>query len=251
MNKNHYNDAEEEYDPGKFQNMISSINPDDRAHVSDEEEAQIEVPKARRKSKAPEPEEEEEDVDESYKEDIFNEDEEIEDADEDEEEEESYKKKKKSKSSLRQKRKREEKRSSRKMKKKPNKRDDLIDIEASDDFDEEEEVDDGEAEISKKEQAKLLKQYEMRDITQNKRKMREFYSRPEEEIAEGYEKMDQYQDAEDEELNRDELAQQSNQPSVKDPKLWLVKCRLGKEKEAVQSVYHKYFSLVDTEKALK
>jgi hypothetical protein len=37
--------------------------------------------------------------------------------------------------------------------------------------------------------------------------------------------------------------QQERQPSIEDPKLWLVKCRLGKEKECVNNLYHKYFQL--------
>lgn len=31
------------------------------------------------------------------------------------------------------------------------------------------------------------------------------------------------------------------QPSISDPKLWLVKCRIGKERESVESILHKYF----------
>jgi hypothetical protein len=36
---------------------------------------------------------------------------------------------------------------------------------------------------------------------------------------------------------------QERQPSIEDPKLWLVKCRLGKERECVNNLYHKYFLL--------
>jgi hypothetical protein len=36
---------------------------------------------------------------------------------------------------------------------------------------------------------------------------------------------------------------QDRQPSIEDPKLWLVKCRLGKERECVNNLFHKYFHL--------
>ena len=41
----------------------------------------------------------------------------------------------------------------------------------------------------------------------------------------------------------DFVGQQVRQPSIEDPKLWLVKCRLGKERECVNNLYHKYFLL--------
>ena len=39
----------------------------------------------------------------------------------------------------------------------------------------------------------------------------------------------------------DDIGQQGRQPSISDPKLWLVKCKPGKEKECVEYLYHKYF----------
>jgi hypothetical protein len=32
-------------------------------------------------------------------------------------------------------------------------------------------------------------------------------------------------------------------PSVEDPKLWLVKCKMGKERECMNNLFHKYFAL--------
>ena len=32
------------------------------------------------------------------------------------------------------------------------------------------------------------------------------------------------------------------QPTLDDPKLWLVKCKIGKERESVENLYHKYFA---------
>jgi transcription elongation factor SPT5 len=39
----------------------------------------------------------------------------------------------------------------------------------------------------------------------------------------------------------DAIVQNAMQPSISDPKLWLVKCRPGKEKESVENLFHKYF----------
>lgn len=235
-------DSEEEnYDPAMFKNLLEAQQPieDNRKEENEDEENNEVLGKIEDKD-----DEEQEDL--SYRDDgnSFNEE-------EDEEEESSYKKKKKNnKSQLKKKRKREDKRKDKKTKKKNNKSD-LIDIEASDDEDEEEEVDDGDAEITVQEQNKILSQYEkFNRSSYQKEKMKMFYDRPEEEIAESYEKMER-NDEEFEYASRDDLTQQAKQPSIKDPKLWLVKCKIGKEKESVQSLYHKYFSLVDTDKALK
>ena len=38
-----------------------------------------------------------------------------------------------------------------------------------------------------------------------------------------------------EEYKNDEIVQQGKQASITDPKLWLVKCKMGKEKECVNS----------------
>lgn len=39
----------------------------------------------------------------------------------------------------------------------------------------------------------------------------------------------------------DEIGQQSLQPSISDPKLWLIKCRINKERDCVNNLFHKYF----------
>jgi hypothetical protein len=39
------------------------------------------------------------------------------------------------------------------------------------------------------------------------------------------------------------MAEEVRQPSIEDPKLWLVKCRLGKERECVNNLYHKFFQV--------
>jgi hypothetical protein len=54
-----------------------------------------------------------------------------------------------------------------------------------------------------------------------------------------------------EEYKNDEIIQQGKQASITDPKLWLVKCKMGKEKECVNNLYHKFFTLANTKNALK
>lgn len=54
-----------------------------------------------------------------------------------------------------------------------------------------------------------------------------------------------------EEYKDDNIVQQGRQPSITDPKLWLVKCKIGKEKECVNNLYHKFFSLANTKENLK
>ena len=49
----------------------------------------------------------------------------------------------------------------------------------------------------------------------------------------------------------DDVGQQGRQPSISDPKLWLIQCRPGKEREGVETLYHKYFSLQGTVNNLK
>jgi hypothetical protein len=49
----------------------------------------------------------------------------------------------------------------------------------------------------------------------------------------------------------DAIGQTGRQPSISDPKLWLVKCKPGKEKECVENLFHKYFSLNNTNEKLK
>lgn len=61
---------------------------------------------------------------------------------------------------------------------------------------------------------------------------------------------DEYQDIDQYEPG-DLVGQQGRQPSISDPKLWLVKCRPGKEKECVENLFHKYFTLNKEEEKLK
>ena len=49
----------------------------------------------------------------------------------------------------------------------------------------------------------------------------------------------------------EDVGQQGIQPSISDPKLWLIKCRIGKERECVANIYHKFFSCKDSNKKIK
>lgn len=66
-----------------------------------------------------------------------------------------------------------------------------------------------------------------------------------------YNKMDEESLQDPEEYKDDNIVQQGRQPSITDPKLWLVKCKIGKEKECVNNLYHKFFSLANTKENLK
>lgn len=54
-----------------------------------------------------------------------------------------------------------------------------------------------------------------------------------------------------EEYKDDVIVQQGRQPSITDPKLWLIKCKIGKERDCVNNLYHKYFTLANTKQPLK
>lgn len=73
-----------------------------------------------------------------------------------------------------------------------------------------------------------------RDLTRRHRN----YTEPEDEV----------EDFEEEGTNR--IKQQSLLPSVKDPKLWMVKCKIGKERQLVVSLMQKYLDTEGTPEAL-
>lgn len=52
-------------------------------------------------------------------------------------------------------------------------------------------------------------------------------------------------------LGNDIIGQQGRQPSISDPKLWLIKCRMGKERESVTSLYHKFFHFNSSDNKMK
>jgi len=54
-----------------------------------------------------------------------------------------------------------------------------------------------------------------------------------------------------EEYKNDLIVQQGRQPAITDPKLWLIKCKIGKERDCVNNLYHKFFTLANTKQPLK
>lgn len=63
-------------------------------------------------------------------------------------------------------------------------------------------------------------------------------------IIKKYDDIDEYADEEeeDEKETTKNISQFSLQPSIADPKMWFVKCRMGTERECVQTLFHKFFA---------
>lgn len=69
-------------------------------------------------------------------------------------------------------------------------------------------------------------------------------------MRERYENLDNEQDI-DQYEEGDKVGQQARQPSISDPKLWLVKCKMGKERECVENLFHKYFATTNDHERIK
>ncbi len=52
------------------------------------------------------------------------------------------------------------------------------------------------------------------------------------------------------EQNRDNMDEEeiNKRPTNADPKMWIVKCRIGEEKEILENLYHKFFFFKDKNK---
>ena len=99
----------------------------------------------------------------------------------------------------------------------------------------EEEESYGGGEITKEQQDKIYKNYDERHFKE-KNKQLKITDDNEEEIAKRYdEKVIEEQEEEDYLENLDK------RPTPNDPKLWLVKCKIGDEKEILANLFHKYF----------
>ena len=109
---------------------------------------------------------------------------------------------------------------------------DFLDMEAEEN--EEADSDSAEGEITSAQQKKLMQQY---SNTQYKPRQASFdpdaYLHH---LSENKENETEYIDS------NDPIEKNALQPSISDPKLWLVKCKIGKERECVQNLYHKYFN---------
>lgn len=135
---------------------------------------------------------------------------------------EEAKKKKKKKKMLNKKRSRDKKK-----KKKNESAKSYLDWEAE----ESEEEDSADGEITAEQQKQLMAQYENKNLYMRKPILTE------EQILDKIKGMEENEYID---IN-DGVGKQALQPNISDPKLWLIKCRIGKERECVQNLYHKYF----------
>ena len=94
----------------------------------------------------------------------------------------------------------------------------------------------GSGEITKEQQEKIYKRYD--DTHFKKNKQLKITDDNEEEIAKRYDQKVNEQELEEEEDYYENIYKR---PKMNDPKLWLVKCKIGEEKEIVSNLYHKYF----------
>ena len=97
----------------------------------------------------------------------------------------------------------------------------------------EEEESFGGGEITKEQQEKIIQNYDEKHFKEKNRQMK-ITDENMEEIAKGY----------DEKVNEEEddiYDDFGKKPTSKDPKLWLIKCKIGEEKEILSNLYHKYF----------
>ena len=143
------------------------------------------------------------------------------------------KKKKKKEKLLNSKRERTKSKKKIKHKRKPGARD-FFDFEADED-ETDSNNNDEEKEITDEEQNRLNAQYEFKPKN-NFLKI----DGNEDEIVQRFEQeanMDNYDDIPD-----DEIGHKKCLPTISDPKLWLIKVKIGKERECVENLYHKYFA---------
>jgi transcription elongation factor SPT5 len=213
-----------------------AIEESDYEDVSQEEVVVIEKPKKLvKKSKK---------IEEDY---AFEEDYgESEDDDFDENEEDDYDDDLEDKKMLKQKRKRPTEKKKQKKSKKTNRRAnvrDFLEFEAESDSEEEEEV---KGEITEKQKEALMALIDDKVNNRPKRGrlawMDQNKYRNEEELENYFSTIDKAQ-----ELDED----QHKIPSVEDPKLWLIKCKPGKERDCVNNLFHKYFVLNKEETKVK
>lgn len=98
----------------------------------------------------------------------------------------------------------------------------------------EEEESYGVGEITKEQQEKEFKKYDERHFMQRNRQIK-ITEENEEEIAKRYDEKINEQDEDEYYDNIDK------KPTASDPKLWLLKCRIGDEKDILANLYHKFF----------
>lgn len=120
-----------------------------------------------------------------------------------------------------------------KVKKEPKKkkRSEFLDIEAEESASDNED-NDNEGEITKEEQTRLMKQ-----IDNNIYQKKAYHEINEDELLERYNNIDNNEIIDP----NDEIDRHGLQAKVDDPKLWMIKCKPGKEKYCISNIYHKFF----------
>lgn len=119
----------------------------------------------------------------------------------------------------------------------------LDEAEVDDDVEEDEEWEEGAEDII---DTKGSQQERGRDLDSHRRLQKMFNDQKEDEIEQYYRKKYAEQQSEryyegDGDLP-DDIAQQALQPGVKDPNLWMVKCRIGEEKQTVHQLMRKFIA---------
>ena len=94
----------------------------------------------------------------------------------------------------------------------------------------------GSGEVTKEQQEKIYKRYDETHFNK-KNKQLKITDDNEEERAKRYDQKEQELEEEEEDYYENIY----KRPKMNDPKLWLVKCKIGEEKEIVSNLYHKYF----------
>ena len=93
----------------------------------------------------------------------------------------------------------------------------------------------GSGEVTKEQQEKIYKKYD--DTHLKKKEQLKITDDNEEEIAKRYDqKVNEQTEEED-----DYYENIGKRPKMSDPKLWLIKCKIGEEKEILNNLFHKFF----------
>ena len=130
------------------------------------------------------------------------------------------------------------------QKKKKNKKDKLgagIFFEREAEEEENDEESQYEGELTKKQQEEEME----KAMKQTSNRFKKITDQNEEEIMEHFEGLA--------EINRDNMDEEeiNKRPTNADPKIWIVKCRIGEEKEILENLYHKYFFFKEKNKENK
>lgn len=219
--------SDEEYNPKALQEQMIQVEKEEESDYDDEKlKKQKRTTKKKEKKDEKLNESDENNEDEDFQEPEINSGDDYED--DLDFEEESFKKSKK----LRKANEKPRKVKSKKQKKKKKEKN-FFEDEASDAEDEEEESIEGEMTKKELNEYKIKNDIKRKKVDIAKTLEDKYKGIDEREIA------DEYEDDLREEEYKDEI--NDKQPKHSDPKLWLVKCKMGKERDSVNELLHKFF----------